>query len=170
MKFIVGTKVNMTEYFAEDGKMHAATIVQAGPIVVTQIKTSDKDGYSAVQVGFGFRKEKNLSQALMGHFAGKGTFAEVREFRVAPEQTGGMNAGDTIATDVFAAGDVVTVSGTSKAAVNLTIRLRRDAVMQVAAMTTTVQSASRYCAGGRHAGCKSLVPPGLCTCGCHRRH
>ena len=115
MKFIVGTKVNMTEYFAEDGKMHAATIVTAGPIVVTQIKTNEKDGYSAVQVGYGTRKEKNLSQALMGHFAGRGTFSEVREFRVAADQAGGMNAGDTIATDVFAAGDVVTVSGTSKA-------------------------------------------------------
>lgn len=105
----------MTEYFAEDGKMHAATIVTAGPMVVTQIKNNEKDGYSAVQVGFGTRKEKNLSQALMGHFAGKGTFAEVREFRVSPDQAGQMTSGDTIATDVFAAGDVVTVSGTSKA-------------------------------------------------------
>ena len=115
MKFILGTKVNMTEYFAEDGKMHAATLVTAGPIVVTQIKNNEKDGYSAVQVGFGFRKEKNLSRALMGHFAGKGTFAEVREFRVSPNEAAAMTSGDTIATDIFAAGDTVTVSGTSKA-------------------------------------------------------
>lgn len=115
MKFILGTKVNMTEYFAEDGKMHAATIVTAGPLVVTQIKNAEKDGYSAVQVGFGTRKEKNLSQALMGHFAGKGAFAEVREFRVSADQAGAMNSGDTIAVDTFVAGDVVTVSGTSKA-------------------------------------------------------
>ena len=105
----------MTEYFAPDGKMHAATIVTAGPIVVTQIKNKEKDGYSAVQVGFGTRKEKNISQALKGHFAGKGNFAEVREFRVSADDAGAMNAGDTIATDVFTAGDVVTVSGTSKA-------------------------------------------------------
>ena len=105
----------MTEYFAEDGKMHAATIVTAGPMVVTQIKNNEKDGYSAVQVGFGSKKEKNISQALMGHFAGKGTFSEVREFRVSPDQAAGMTTGDTIATDIFAAGDMVTVSGTSKA-------------------------------------------------------
>lgn len=105
----------MTEYFAEDGKMHAATIIQAGPVVVTQIKNAEKDGYSAVQVGFGSRKEKNVTKALKGHFAGKGSFSTVREFRVSADEAGKMNAGDTVAADAFAAGDSVTVSGTSKA-------------------------------------------------------
>ncbi len=105
----------MTEYFAEDGKMHAATIVTAGPIVVTQIKNGEKDGYSAVQVGFGTKKEKNISKALMGHFAGKGLFSEVREFRMSRAEADAMNSGDTVSVDTFAAGDTVTVSGISKA-------------------------------------------------------
>jgi large subunit ribosomal protein L3 len=111
MKFILGTKQNMTEYFAEDGKMHAATIISAGPVTVTQVKSMDKDGYSAIQVGYGAKKEKNLSKALKGHFGDKGLFATVREFK----NTDGANLGDTIDVSAFAAGDVVTVSGTSKA-------------------------------------------------------
>jgi large subunit ribosomal protein L3 len=112
MKFILGTKQNMTEYFAEDGKMHAATLVTAGPVVVTQVKTAEKDGYSAVQVGFGTRKEKNVSAALKGHFGDKGIFATVREFRM---DNPSMTAGDKMDASVFSAGDIITVSGTSKA-------------------------------------------------------
>lgn len=100
----------MTEFFAEDGTMHAATIVAAGPITVTQVKTSEKDGYNAIQVGYGSRREKNVSKALKGHFGDKGLFSTVREFRNAEG-----NLGDTIDVSAFAAGDVVTVSGTSKA-------------------------------------------------------
>lgn len=101
----------MTEFFAEDGKVHPATIVTAGPIVVTQVKSTETDGYNAVQVGFGTRKEKNVSKALKGHFGDKGIFATVREFRNAD----GLNLGDKVDASAFAAGDVVTVSGTSKA-------------------------------------------------------
>jgi large subunit ribosomal protein L3 len=115
MKFILGTKVNMTEYFAEDGKMHAATVIQASPIVITQMKNVEKDGYTAVQVGYGVRKEKNVTKALKGHFGDKGSFMGTREFRLSVDEAAKMNAGDTIATDVFAAGDTVTVSGISKA-------------------------------------------------------
>lgn len=115
MKFILGTKKSMTEYFAEDGKMHAATIVAVEPVVVTQIKNVEKDGYSAVQVGYGTRKEKNVTKSLKGHFGDKGLFMSVREFRVTADEAGKMNAGDKLAADVFAAGDTVTVSGTSKA-------------------------------------------------------
>lgn len=114
MKFILGTKVNMTEYFAEDGKMYPATIVTAGPIVVTQMKTKETDGYSAVQVGFGTRKASRVTAALKGHFGDKGLFSEVREFRMTPEEMASMNAGDTITSEAFAVGDVVQVSGTSK--------------------------------------------------------
>jgi large subunit ribosomal protein L3 len=115
MKFILGTKVNMTEYFAEDGKMHAATIVAASPVVVTQIKNVEKDGYVAVQVGYGVRKEKNVTQPLKGHFGDKGLFMGAREFRMDADEAGKMNAGDKIDVSTFAAGDTVTVSGTSKA-------------------------------------------------------
>ncbi len=115
MKFILGTKQSMTEYFAEDGKMHAATIVAVEPVVVTQIKNMEKDGYSAVQVGYGTRKEKNVTAPLKGHFGDKGLFMATREFRVSADEAGKMNAGDKLAADVFAAGDTVVVSGTSKA-------------------------------------------------------
>ena len=115
MKFLLGTKQNMTEYFSADGKVHPATIISAGPVVITQVKTKETDGYSALQVGFGEKKAKNLSKALIGHFAGKGNFAEVREFRVTAEEATAMNAGDTVTVETFKEGDKVTVSGDSKA-------------------------------------------------------
>ncbi len=114
MKFILGTKVEMTEFFAEDGKVHPATIVTAGPIVVTQKKTKETDGYSAVQVGYGTRKASRVSAALKGHFGDKGLFSEVREFRMEPSDMEAINAGDTITSEAFAVGDIVVVSGTSK--------------------------------------------------------
>ena len=104
----------MTEYFAEDGKMYPATIVTAGPIVVTQMKTKEVDGYSAVQVGYGTRRASRVSAALKGHFGDKGLFSEVREFRMSPEEMASMKSGDTITSETFAVGDVVAVSGTSK--------------------------------------------------------
>lgn len=113
MKFILGTKQNMTEYFSEDGKVHPATIVTAGPIVVTQVKTKEVDGYAAVQVGYGTRKASRLSAALKGHFGDKGLFSEVREFRMDADKIANAN-GDTITAETFAVGDVVAVSGTSK--------------------------------------------------------
>ena len=105
----------MTEYFAEDGKMHAATIVSAGPVVVTQIKNMEKDGYTAVQVGFGTRKEKNITAPLKGHFGDRGSFMTTHEFRLSADELAKMTLGDTVTADTFAAGDTVVVSGTSKA-------------------------------------------------------
>ncbi|MCX6747671.1 MAG: 50S ribosomal protein L3, partial [Candidatus Nomurabacteria bacterium] len=67
MKFILGTKENMTEYFTENGESIPVTIINAGPTVVTQIKTKETDGYNAVQVGFGTKNAKNLSKAVKGH-------------------------------------------------------------------------------------------------------
>ena len=104
----------MTQYFAEDGKMYAATIVSAGPMVITQVKTADKDGYSATQVGYGVRKEKNITAPLKGHFKGLGNFMTTREFRVGTDADVKGAVGDTIAVTDFVPGDVVTVSGTSK--------------------------------------------------------
>lgn len=115
MKFLLGTKQNMTEYFSADGKVHPATIISAGPVVITQVKTNETDGYSALQVGFGEKKAKNLSKALIGHFAGKGNFAEVREFRVSAEEASAVNAGDAVTVEAFKEGDKVTISGLSKA-------------------------------------------------------
>jgi large subunit ribosomal protein L3 len=115
MKFLLGTKQNMTEYFSADGKVHPATIISAGPVVITQVKTNETDGYSALQVGFGEKKAKNLSKALIGHFAGKGNFAEVREFRVSAEEASAVNAGDAVTVETFKEGDKVTISGLSKA-------------------------------------------------------
>ena len=105
----------MTQYFAEDGKVYAATVVSAGPNVVTQVKTVEKDGYSAMQCGYGVRKEKNITKALKGHFKNLGNFMTTREFRVADDASVKSAVGDTIAVTDFVAGDVVSVSGLSKA-------------------------------------------------------
>ncbi len=112
MKFILGTKENMTEYFSPQGEVIPVTIVRSGPIVVTQVKTKDQDGYDAVQVGFGVRNVKNLSKAVKGHLKGLGNFRHIKEFR-----TGGADfkVGDTInVDDTFKIGDKIRVSGTSK--------------------------------------------------------
>jgi large subunit ribosomal protein L3 len=111
-KYILGKKQKMVQFFAEDGKCIPATFVQAGPVVVTQLKTKEKDGYSAVQVGFGSRKEKNISKAQKGHFNGLGNFAYLREFRL--EKDAEVKIGDTIDASIFAEGEIVEISGISK--------------------------------------------------------
>ncbi len=110
MKFILATKEGMTRVFGEDGRARAATVLMAGPVTVTQVKTKDgKDGYSAVQVGFGTRREKTVSKAVLGH--GKGTaYKAIREFRDADA----AEVGATLDAGVFAVGDVVQVSGITK--------------------------------------------------------
>ncbi|MBI3571914.1 50S ribosomal protein L3 [Candidatus Kaiserbacteria bacterium] len=110
MKFILATKVAMTRVFAEDGRARAATILKADPITVLQVKTAGgKDKYSALQVGMGVRKTKNISKAVLGHTKGKG-YAAIREFRT----TDAAEAGSVIDASTFAVGDVVRVSGVSK--------------------------------------------------------
>lgn len=105
----------MTSVFTEAGKNVACTIVEAGPCVVTQVKTEDSDGYSAVQMGFGDRKEKNVSQAMLGHFSKANTSAkskviEFRDFDVVEKAIG-----DVITIDeVFNEGDIINVIGVSK--------------------------------------------------------
>src|SRR3989344_8803726 len=79
-KFILGTKGKMTQVFDEAGSVHAATIIYAVPMTVTQVKTSEKDGYAAVQVGMGTRKAKNVSKAVLGHTKGA-AFQHIRELR-----------------------------------------------------------------------------------------
>lgn len=112
MKFILGTKERMTQYFDEEGRVFPATLINAGPIVVTQIKTNDKDGYSAVQVGYGEQKENRINKAQKGQFEGLSNFRIVKEFRL--DDTGELKRGDVIDIDTFSEGDTVQVAGTSK--------------------------------------------------------
>jgi large subunit ribosomal protein L3 len=110
MKFTLATKQHMTEFFSTDGKVHPATILKASPITVTAIKTVEKDGYEAIQVGQGEQKKERLSKALLGHLKNE-AYAVVKEFRAA---TGDLSVGATIACDILNEGDVVTVSSVSK--------------------------------------------------------
>mgnify|MGYP001566029787 CR=1 FL=1 len=106
----------MTQVFGEDGKVQAVTVLNAGPVIVTQVKNLEKDGYSAVQVGYGTRKEKNISKAVMGqlkdlNLVEKTGFAHLREFRT---DMGEIKRGDSIRLDSFSVGDKVQVSSISK--------------------------------------------------------
>ncbi len=114
MKFILGTKQNMSQYFDADGKVHPATIIHVAPVIVTAIKTAEKDGYSAVQIGYGTQKEKRVSKAVRGSTKEHGIFAKLKEFRVPKAIAEAMKPGDTIESTVFAEGDKVSVSGVSK--------------------------------------------------------
>jgi len=113
MKFILGTKQKMTQYFDEAGKAYGATIVSAGPITVTQVKNVEKDGYEAVQVGYGIQKESRLSKAILGHLRKKGPFKVLREFRNKSESLG-VESGDVLDVSQFEVGDSILVTGISK--------------------------------------------------------
>ncbi|QSE97794.1 50S ribosomal protein L3 [Fulvivirga lutea] len=118
MSGIIGKKIGMTSIFGADGRNVACTIIEAGPCVVTQVKNEEKDGYKAVQLGFGERKEKNTPNALKGHFAKAQTTPkrEVVEFRDFREEfEGQIQLGQEINVgDVFVEGDFVDAVGTSK--------------------------------------------------------
>ena len=114
MNGIIGKKVGMTSVFDKDGRNIACTVIEAGPCVVTQVKTADTDGYSALQLGFGDAKEKNTSQPLQGHFKKAGTDPKRRlvEFRDANIE---KKAGETITVDeIFSEGDTIAAVGVSK--------------------------------------------------------
>lgn len=111
MKFILGEKQNMTQVFTEEGDVCPATVISAGPIVVTQVKKVDTDGYDAVQVGYGKKSPKKVSKALVGHLKEKGPFLHIQEFRGVSE---GTEVGGTLDVSQFAEGDKVTVTATSK--------------------------------------------------------
>ena len=114
MKEIIGRKMGMTEVFAADGTMYAVTVVEVLPNVVTQVKTAEKDGYAALQVGFEEKRENKVNKAEKGHFAK----ANVPAFKVLAEIKGdelaNYNVGDKVTADIFKAGDVVDVIGASK--------------------------------------------------------
>ena len=113
MKFIIGKKVNMSQVFTEKGEVVPVTVLQAGPVVVTAVKqAAAKDGYNAVQVGYGARKAKNISKAVAGHVKTLGSFELLKEFRTEGEST--LKVGDTLDAATFAKGDTVSVTGVSK--------------------------------------------------------
>jgi large subunit ribosomal protein L3 len=119
MKALITRKVGMTSTIAEDGTVVAVTLLSASPCVITQVKTSDPDGYTAVQVGFEEAKKQNTNKAQAGHFkkAGIETMPKiVREFRVdeISDDIKDLKVGETINPEVFSVGDVVDVTGDSK--------------------------------------------------------
>lgn len=103
----------MVQYFADDGQVHPATLISAGPVTVTQVKNKEKDGYEAVQVAFGDQKESRLSKAVKGHLKDLGSFKHIQEFRLKSKDES-VKRGDKIDVSVFAKGDDVVVSGISK--------------------------------------------------------
>ncbi len=113
-KAILATKIGMTQIFAEDGTLTPVTVLQAGPCVVTQIKTVENDGYEAVQVGFADKREKLVSKPVKGHFdkAGVSYKRYIREFKL--ENAADYKLTDEIKADIFAAGDKVDATAISK--------------------------------------------------------
>ena len=113
-KAILATKVGMTQIFNEDGVLTPVTVLQAGPVVVTQVKTVENDGYSAVQVGFADKREKLVNKPLKGHFdkAGVSYKRYIREFKL--EDAESYALGQEIKADIFVAGDKIDVTASSK--------------------------------------------------------
>ena len=113
MPGLLGKKIGMTSVFSAEGKNVPCTVIEAGPCVVTQVKTVEKDGYAAVQLGFQDKKEKHTTKPLMGHFKKAGVtpkkhLAEFKEFETE------LNLGDTVTVELFNGADFVDVAGTSK--------------------------------------------------------
>jgi large subunit ribosomal protein L3 len=113
MKGIIGKKIGMTSIFGPDGKQTPCTIIEAGPNVVTQVKTKDSDGYNAIQLAFGDKNEKHTIAAEKNHFAKANTAAKkfVKEFR---DYSIEKAIGETVTIDIFAEGDKVDIVGTTK--------------------------------------------------------
>ena len=114
MAGIIGKKIGMTSVFSVEGKNIPCTVIEAGPCVVTQVKTVENDGYHALQLGFGDKREKSANKAEFGHFkkAGTGPKVEVAEFKDTFREH--YNLGDVISVDIFHENDFVDVEGVSK--------------------------------------------------------
>ena len=113
-KAIIGRKLGMTQLFSQDGKVIPVTVIEAGPCPVVQVKTLERDGYSAVKLGFGAADEKSLNKPQLGQFkkAGVAPCKVMKEFKL--DGADAMNVGEIVNCDVFAAGDKIDVSGVSK--------------------------------------------------------
>jgi len=114
MPGIIGKKIGMTSLFTPDGKNIPCTLIEAGPCVVTQVKTVDSDGYNAVQIAYGEKKAKNTTKALAGHFAKAGTTPKKRLVEFRTEDIATYSLGSTVETSLFEEGEFVDVVGTSK--------------------------------------------------------
>jgi len=113
MKFILATKENMMEYFSPEGVVFPVTVLSAGPVTVTRVFEQSKDGYNAVQVGFGTQKKERISKGKLGQMKGV-TYKVLKEFRLKPTDSSEAKEGDVIDVSVFAPGDKLQVSATSK--------------------------------------------------------
>ena len=113
MKGLIGKKIGMTSVFTPDGKQVACTIIEAGPCIVTQVKTTESDGYNAHQISFGEKKERHVLASEKNHFAKSNTTAKqfIREFRNFSLE---KNLGEALTVDIFTEGEIVEVVGTSK--------------------------------------------------------
>jgi large subunit ribosomal protein L3 len=113
MAALLGKKVGMTQFFAEDGRVERVTVIEAGPCPVTGIRTLDRDGYEAVQLAFGEVREKRITKAERGHLAKAGAppMRHLVEFR---DEAGELQVGEQVTVEAFQPGDKVKVSGTSK--------------------------------------------------------
>ena len=113
-KAIIGKKLGMTQIFAENGAVIPVTVIEAGPCVVVQKKTTETDGYNAIQVGYEEVKADHVSKPMKGHFEKANVSAKkhLKEFRL--ENAADYNVGDVIAVDTFAAGDKVDITGVTK--------------------------------------------------------
>ena len=113
-KGLIGKKIGMTQIFDEKGNMIPVTVIEAGPCAVVQKKTTENDGYEAVQLGYGDMKANKVNKPMKGHFAKSDVAPKkvLKEFKLA--DTSGLNVGDIIKSDIFAAGEFVDVVGTSK--------------------------------------------------------
>ncbi len=113
MKFILGTKENMAEYFSEDGTVFPVTVVTAGPITVTRVFEKAKDGYDSVQVGFGVQKKERITKGELGAMKG-GFYKTLKEFRLKPSDKNEAKEGEVIDVSSFAPGDKIQVTSVSK--------------------------------------------------------
>ena len=113
-KGLIGKKIGMTQIFDENGLVIPVTVIEAGPCVVAQVKTSETDGYDAIQLGFGDVKAKHINKPEMGHFAKSKLDPKkhLREFRL--DSVENINVGDELKADTFTAGDQLDIQGTSK--------------------------------------------------------
>ena len=114
MPGIIGKKIGMTSLFTPDGKNIPCTLIEAGPCVVTQVKTVENDGYNAVQIAYGEKKAKNTTKALAGHFAKASTTPKKRLVEFRTDDIATFTLGSTVETSLFEEGEFVDVVGTSK--------------------------------------------------------
>ena len=113
MKFILGKKENMSEYFSEEGEVFPVTIVSAGPITVTRVFSKDTDGYNSIQVGYGTQKKERITKPKLGQMGGV-AYSTLKEFRLKPADKSEAKVGDDIDVSAFVPGDKIMVSSISK--------------------------------------------------------